>query len=71
MSKKKRYKVFTNDLKVFESFLDYIYRKKYLHNILKKNDKSMPFYCIIIMSIDEKDLKKIIKKNFYNQIIIR
>lgn len=71
MSSKKRYEIFANDLEIFSLFLDYVYRKKYLKNILKKNDKSSPYYGIIVTSIDDKDLKKIIKKNFNNQIIVR
>ena len=71
MPTKKRYEVLSEDLVVLDLFIEYVYSKKYLRNILKKNDKFTPYYGIMIMSIDEKDLKKIIKNKFKNKIIIR
>ena len=71
MTRKRRYEVVANDLDILNIFLEYANNKNYLRNILKKNDKSLPYYSIIIMSIDNKDLKKLIQKKFYNQIIVR
>lgn len=71
MPKKKRYEVVANSQEILNLFLEYVHNRKYLKNILKKNDKTSPYYGIIVMSIDDKDLKKIIKKHFYNQIITR
>ena len=61
----------TNNLEILDVFLDHIYRKKILKNILQKNDKSEPYYGIIVISVKNDELKKIIKKKFNSQVIVR
>ena len=68
---RKKYTIICDDLEILEVFLDYMYRKKFLKNILKKNDKLQPFYGKIVLTINKDRLKNILKKRFNNQLIVR
>jgi hypothetical protein len=69
--RKRRLTAYALDKDILEYFLEYLYRKKYLKNILKKNDKLSPYYVIIDIRGDNTTLDKIIKRKFKNNIVLR
>lgn len=68
---KNKYTVICLDLEILDMFLEYMYRKKYLKKILQKNNQSLPYHGIIIMSITKTDISNIIKKKFNNSLMLR
>ena len=51
--------------------LQYLHQKKILKKILQINDKNVPYYGIIVTSLKNNDLEKILNKQFKNIFLMR
>jgi DNA gyrase/topoisomerase IV subunit A len=56
--------VFFDSKEVMDASLDHLYRKKIIKNILEINDKSIPVYVRIVISIEKKQLINILNRHF-------
>ena len=63
--------VFAIDTNVIDMILDFLYRKKILKKIFRRNDKLDNPCCIIKITLTIKEANKILASKFYNAYQLR